>query len=175
MPDVYALATTITIDLMDLLLGLLIAVGVILGIFLIVLLAKLVSTFKKINKLVDDLDEPVNKTVVQLPDLIKKLDTVSADVAVITESAKEALPVVLEDTQAMTGSIRGGVEALGGAAKVIAEGLATFIRPAAPEPARTGGIGTVLDILGQVMAVANFFTSRKKSSNRKKAKSKSRK
>ncbi len=175
MPDLYALSTTITIDLMDLLLGLLVAVGVILGIFLIILLAKLVSTLKKINKLVDDIDEPVSKTVAQLPDLLKKLDSVSADVAVLTESAKETVPVVLEDAQAMTTSIRGGVEALGGATKVVAEGVAGFIKHAEPEPARAGGIATALDIIGQAMAVYNFFSSRKKSKAKKKSKSKSRK
>ena len=171
MPDVYALSTTITIDLMDLLLGLLVAVGVILGIFLIVLLAKLVSTMKKINSLVDDIDEPVSKTIAQLPDMMKKLDAVSADVAVLTEAAKETVPAVLEDAQAMTNSIRGGVEALGGATKVVAEGVAGFVKKPAPEPARSGGIGTALDIIGQVMAVASLFTGKKKSKPKKKGKS----
>ena len=160
---------------MDLLLGLLVAVGVILGIFLIILLAKLVSTMKKINKLVDEIDEPVSKTIAQLPAMVKKLDAVSADVAVMTETAKETVPLVLEDAQAMTTSIRGGVEALGGVTKVLAEGLTGFAKQVEPEPARSSGIGTALDIIGQVMAVYSFFSNRKKSKTKKKPKVRSRK
>ena len=56
-----ALVTTISIDLMDLLIGILIIVGILLGIYLIILLARLGGTVKKISEMVDEIDEPGNE------------------------------------------------------------------------------------------------------------------
>ena len=99
----YSLSTTITIDIMDLLLGILAIVGIVFGIDLIIVLARLAGTMKRVNKLVEEIDEPVSQTVVQLPGLLKKLDSVADDVSVMTDSAKESVPAVLNDVQTMTG------------------------------------------------------------------------
>jgi uncharacterized protein YoxC len=160
-----------TIDVMDLLLGLLVVVGIVFGVFLIILLARLAGTMKKVNKLVSDIDEPVTKTVDQLPDLIKKLDAVVGDVSVLTDSAKESVPAMLDDVQTMTGTVRGGVEAIGGAAQSIGEGVSSFFRPA--KEARGFGLDSIVEIISQVMTVVSLFTGH--SRKQKKSRSKRRK
>ena len=71
--NLLALATSITIDLMDLLLGLLIIVGILLGVYLIILLARLGGAVKKLSVLVDEIDGPVTETIKDLPGLMKLL------------------------------------------------------------------------------------------------------
>ncbi|MDW7658659.1 MAG: hypothetical protein SCM11_15940 [Bacillota bacterium] len=156
-----ALSTTITIDIMDLLLGLLVLVGIVFGIFLIILLARLAGMMKKVNKLVSSIDEPVTKTVDQLPDLIKKLDGVAGDVSVLTVSAKESVPAMLDDVQTMTGTVRVGVEAIGGAAQSVGEGISSFFRPA-KETRSSSVLGSLVDIISQVMVVVSLFAGRDK-------------
>lgn len=168
MNGMIALSTTITIDVMDLLLGLLVVVGIVFGIFLIILLARLAGTMKKVNKLVSDIDEPVTKTVDQLPDLIKKLDAVAGDVSVLTVSAKESVPAMLDDVQTMTGTVRGGVEAIGSAARSVGEGVSSFFRPA--KEARGGGLGSIVEIISQVISVISLFTGHGKKQKKGRAK-----
>jgi len=157
---------------MALLLGLLTIVGIVFGVYLIIVLARLAGTMKKVNKLVGDVDEPVSKTVGQLPDLIKKLDGVTADVAVLTQSAKESVPAVLNDVQTMTGTVRGGVEAVGGAAKSVGDSVSSFFHPA--KQAGGGGLGAIVDVIGQIMSVVTLFTGRSKSQKKARSRSKRR-
>ena len=157
----FALATEITLDLMDLLLGILIIVGIVFVVYLIILLAKLVGTMKKVNKLVDSLDEPVTKTVAQLPDMMKKLDAVTQDVAVLTSFAKESVPHVLDDVQVMTGTVRGGVEAVGGAARAVGDGVSKFFHPS--RASHGMDMNAIMDIVNKALGVVSFFASRGKS------------
>ncbi|NLM76766.1 MAG: hypothetical protein GX173_01590 [Ruminococcaceae bacterium] len=160
MLNILATSTTITIDIMNLLLGLLALVGIVFGIYLIIVLARLAGTMKRINKLVEKIDEPVSQTVGQLPDLLKKVDGVMDHVSVMTDSAKESVPAVLGDVQTITGTARSGVEAVGGAVKSVGAGLASFFR--------SGGKGTrdahfnvssLVDIVTQVMSVVSLFSA----------------
>ncbi len=164
----FALATEITLDLMDLLLGILVIVGIVFVVFLIILLAKLVGTMKKVNKLVDSLDEPVTKTMAQLPDMMKNLDAVTKDVAVLTNSAKESVPHVLDDVQIMTGTVRGGVEAVGGAARAVGDGVSRFFHPT--RAAHGPDMNAVMDIVNKARGVVSFFASRSKSQKKTRSK-----
>ncbi len=154
---------------MELLLGLLVLVGIVFGIFLIILLARLAGMMKKVNNLVSNINEPVTRTVDQLPDLIKKLDGVAGDVSVLTFSAKESVPAMLDDVQTMTGTVRVGVEAIGGAAQSVGEGISSFFRPA--KETRSGSVlGYIVDIISQVMVVASLFTGRDKKQKKSRSK-----
>lgn len=162
----------VTVDLIQLLLALLILVGVALGIFLIILFARLIGTFKRVSKLLDGINDPVTSTVEQLPDLIRKVDVISKDVTVLTESINQTVPAMLKDAQTITGTAREGVEAIGGAAKSVGEGFSSFFKPAAP--AHTDYLSSLIDIVSQVFGVVSFFIGRKKSNARAKAKSRGR-
>ena len=168
--NLLALATSITIDLMDLLLGLLIIVGILLGVYLIILLARLGGAVKKLSVLVDEIDGPVTETIKDPPGLMKKVDQVADDVSVLTESARTSVPAVLKDVESMTGSVRGGVDAVGGAAKSIGNSFSSFFRPS-----RSSGdnhIGAIVEIAKQVMAVVGLFTGRQKKSSKRRTRRK---
>lgn len=153
---------------MQLLLALLILVGVALGIFLIILFARLIGTIKRVSKLLDGINGPVTSTVEQLPDLIRKVDVISKDVTVLTESINQTVPAMLKDAQTITGTAREGVEAIGEAAKSVGEGFLSFFKPAAP--AHTDYLGSLIDIVSQVFGVVSYFIGRKKKNARAKAK-----
>lgn len=157
---------------MDLLLGILAIVGIVFGIYLIIVLARLAGTMKRVNKLVEEIDEPVSQTVVQLPGLLKKLDSVADDVSVMTDSAKESVPAVLNDVQTMTGTVRSGVEAVGGAAQAVGEGFASLFGAGRKTTQGPGfNLGNLVEIISQVVSVVGLFTSRK---SRKKGRTKRR-
>ena len=54
--------------------------------------------------LLGQIDAPVTETIRQLPDLISKVDRISAHVETITDSAKTSVPTVLDDVQTVTGN-----------------------------------------------------------------------
>lgn len=147
---------------MDLLLGILAIVGIVFGIFLIILLARLGGAMKKISGLLDEIDDPVTRTVSQLPDLIKTVDGVTKDVSVLTESAKQTVPQVLDDVQTMTGTVRSGVEAVGGAARSVGEGISSFFHPA--DKGHPSQLGSILEVVSQIMSIVSLFTGKRKES-----------
>lgn len=161
MPYAIVLSTTITIDVKNLLVGTLILVGIILGIYLISVLVKLSGTIKKINELVDELEEPVHKTVKQLPELIQKIENVTDDVSVIAESAKKSVPPVLDDVQNVTKTIRSSVDTIGEAAKSIGESVSSFFQPGKSSKAGFTARDFV-DIVDQVVSVIGLFTGHSK-------------
>ena len=114
--------------------------------------------------MVGDIQDPITQTVDQLPGLIKKVDGVTKDVSVMTESAQESVPAILKDAQTITGTARAGVEAIGGAAKSVGEGVSSFFHPESSAPA--GNLGTILDIISQIMSVVGFFTNRGKNNSK---------
>lgn len=162
------LATTVTIDLMDLLVGILIIIAILIGIYLIILLARLGGSAKKINQLVDKIDEPVEQTVQNLPVLIKKLDKISDDVSMLTESAKESVPEVLQDVSVMSGSVRDGVKALGGATQLIGTSIAGYFKPT--KQRQTSRPANNLDLVRQLLSLLNLLGARKKKAAKTKAK-----
>jgi len=156
----------ITIDLMQLMLILLIIVGVATGIFLIILFARLIGTLKRASKLLDQIDAPLTSTLSQLPDLIKKVDGISDNVAVLTVSINESVPAIMKDAQAITGLTRAGVEAVGGAAKSVGESISSFFQPS--ESSQNNSLGAIINIIGQVVGVVSYFTTQKKDKARSK-------
>ncbi len=159
----------ITID-MQLLLTLLVLVGIALGIFLIIMLVRLIGTFKRISRLVDEVREPITSSIVQLPELIDRIDAITVDLASLTGSANESLPAIMKDAQAITGTARAGVEAIGGAAKSVGDGVSSFFNP---EPSSTAGtLGSIVEVVSQIISVVSLFAGRRKTkskfSNRKK-------
>jgi uncharacterized protein YoxC len=148
----------ITID-MQLLLTLLVLVGIALGIFLIVVLVRLIGMFKRISRLVDDIHGPIASTVDQLPELMIKVDAITDDLVILTESANQSLPAILKDAQAITGSARAGVEAIGDAAKQVGDGVSSFFNP---EPKSSAGtLGTIVEVVSQVISVISLFAGRR--------------
>jgi hypothetical protein len=159
----------ITID-MQLLLILLVLVGITLGVFLIVFLVHLISTLKRVSRLVADVQGPVADSVGQLPDLVKRLDTITAELVPLTQSARKSVPAILEDAQAISGTARAGVEAIGGAVRDVGEGVSSFFSPEPAAPA--GTLASVVEIVGQIVAIVSQFTGRRttkgRAGNRKK-------
>lgn len=108
----------ITFNLIDLLLGLLVLVGVALGIFLIVFIARLIKT-------------------------LTPLAQIATELSVLTKSANETMPAILEDAKAITGTARAGVEAVGSAT------------------------GNIIGIVSQVLQIVGLFTHRDKAREHK--------
>ncbi|MFA7672733.1 MAG: hypothetical protein WCY62_02615 [Clostridia bacterium] len=150
----------ITIDLMQFMLILLIMAGVAACIFLIILFARLIGTSKRASKLLDQIDAPLTSTLGQLPDLIKKVDGISDNVAVLTVSINESVPSIMKDAQAIAGLARSGVEAVGGAAKSVGESVSSFFQPA--ESSKTDSFGAIVNIISQIVGVVSYFTTQKK-------------
>jgi len=150
---------------MDLLLTLLLLVGIALGVFLIVLVVRLIQTLKRLSRLSTDLYDPLTETAKQLPDLIRRIDSISMDVAVLTKSANENVPAILLDTVAITGTARAGVEAVGLAAEDISSGFTSIFSSAQDRP---DTISSIIGIASQVMQIVGLFTGSKKTKQRSK-------
>ena len=154
----------ITVNLMDLLLTLLVLVGVTAGVFLVVLLARLIRPLKNLSQLSADLHGPLTQTAEQLPALIRRIDSISMDVSVLTKSANENVPAILGNTRTITGLARTGVEAVGSAAENISSGVTSFFSPA-QEPPDT--VSSVIEIVRQVLQIVGLFTHSEKEKQHK--------
>lgn len=137
----------ITIDLMQLLVGLLIVISIALVTLLFILLVRQIGTIRKIARFVDDVHRPLTESIQQFPDLMKKIDAVTGD------------------ARAITGSVRSGVEAIGGAAADIGDGVSSFLHPDTDE--RGGMLGNVVELVGQVLTIVGLFTGRDRSRPRR--------
>lgn len=147
----------INVDLMELLLALLVLVGIVFGIFLIVLVFRLAQAMKNIKKLTDDIHDPVTKTVDQLPDMIRKVDE-------ITAAANENVPEILSDASTITGTARAGVVAVGTAAENVSEGVSSLFGKAKHQ---ADSIASIVDVVGQVMSIVGLFVHRDKGKKKK--------
>lgn len=154
----------ITVNLMDLLVILLILVGVALGIFLIVLVVRMLQTLKHFSRLTSDLHDPLTQTANQLPDLIRRIDSLSTEVAILTRSANENVPDILIDAKAITSTARAGVEIVSTAADDITSGVASFF---SPEQERPDNVSSIIGIVNQVLQIVGLFTQSKKANNSK--------
>lgn len=155
-----AMELKVTVDLMQVLLGLLILAGAVFLVYLIVLMAKLIKTVGQVSKLVDEIDQPVADTLVQLPDLLKKVDKIADDLTVLTENINETVPDVLHDVQTISGTVTAGVEAVGGAAASIGDNVSSFFSKRSD---LAGTIGIITQVAAQVASVIGMFKGRKKS------------
>jgi len=149
----------ITVNLMDLLLALLILVGVVVGIFLVVFLVRLIKSLNHLSKLSTDLHDPLTQTANQLPDLIRKIDSISMDVSALTKSANETVSAILVDAKTITGTARAGVEAVGSAAENISSGFSSFFRPAQERP---DNVSSIIGIVSEVLQIVSLFTGHEK-------------
>jgi predicted PurR-regulated permease PerM len=137
----------ITIDLMQLLVGLLIVISIALVTLLFILLVRQIGTLRKISRFVDDVHGPLTESIRQFPDLIKRLGDVTGD------------------AQAITGSVRSGVEAIGGAAADIGDGVSSFLHSSSE--GRGGVLGDVVELVGQVLSIVDLFTGRNRNPPRR--------
>lgn len=153
----------ITVNLMDLLLTLLILVGIALGVFLVVLVFRAIRTMKHLSQLSIDLHDPLTETAEQLPALIRRIDNISIDVAVLAQSANNSVPEILLDTKAITGTARAGIEAVSSAAEDISSGFTSIFSPAQERP---DTIGSIIGIVSQVLQIVGLFTNNKKAKSR---------
>ena len=131
----------ITVNLIDLLLALLILVGVVLGVVLVVFVFRLIQTLKHLS---------------QLPALIRRIDSISLDVEVLTKSAHESVPTILLDTKAITSTARAGVEIVGSAAENITSGVTSFF---SPDRERPDNVSSIIGIISQVLNIVGLFTN----------------
>lgn len=155
----------ITVNLMDLLLTLLILVGIALGVFLVVLVVRTIRTMKHLSQLSIDLHDPLTQTAEQLPDLIRRIDSISMDVAVLTKSANDSVPAILLDTKAITGTTRNGIEAVSSAAEDISSGFTSIFSRSQELP---DTISSIIGIVSQMLQIVGLFTNNKKTKNRSK-------
>lgn len=155
----------ITFDPIQALLGLLALAGVVLVVFLIVFIAHLIGTLKRVALLLDDVSDPVVETVNQLPEVMKKVDRISGDVSILTESARETVPAILEDARTVTGTARAGVEAVGTAAEQVGDSVSSFF-----SSARDGAstFGFISQIAAEIFNLVGLFRGRSKKTHRPK-------
>lgn len=102
----------VTIDVQQLLLGLLIIVGVVLAVVLIIVLIKAIGTLTKVNRLIDDLSSPLKETTAELPavavnirDILGNLVDLTDDVTVASPELLDAVIEALQSANAGVGSV----------------------------------------------------------------------
>jgi uncharacterized protein YoxC len=147
----------VTVDLLDLLLTLLILIGATLGVFLIVFLVRLIKTLKSVSRLTTDLYDPLKQTIGQLPGLLLKFDGISKDVAELTKSTNESVPVILADAKVIASSARAGVEAVGSAAESVGFGVSSLFGSDREQP---GSLDAIIGIVSQILQIVGLFTNR---------------
>ena len=131
----------ITIDLMQLLIALLVLAGIAVCIVLFILLVRLIGMLKKSEGLVKD-------------------------ATIVMASASRSVPTILKDAEVISSTTRSGVEAIGGAARSVGEGVSSLF--GSEEDSAAGTVETVFGIVDRILAIIGLFTGGRKKKSRKK-------
>jgi hypothetical protein len=130
----------ITIDLMQLLTALLVIAGIAVCVALFVALVRLIAMLKRSEGLVKD-------------------------ATLVMASASKSVPPILKDAEAICSSTRSGVEAIGGAAQSVGEGVSSLF--GSDEESAAGTVETVFGIVDRVLAIIGLFTGGRKKRHKK--------
>ncbi|MGI6157260.1 MAG: hypothetical protein ACOYH4_02095 [Saccharofermentanales bacterium] len=79
--------------------------GAIALIALAIFLFKLLSTLKRVDKMIVDITPAVEETAEKLPTIVDNVEIISGNLIDITDSVAETLPEVLDDVDSVTGAI----------------------------------------------------------------------
>ncbi len=150
----------VTIDLISVLTGLLIISGVVFLIFLIIAIARLIQTLTKVNKMLDQVREPIVATTRQLPDLVGKFDRITGNVELVADSAKATIPPVLEDVKTVTNTVRESVTSVGDTVHEVSDDLHGFF---AGKNDTAVNIGSIVSIVTTAFDIISHFIPQKKS------------
>jgi len=151
----------ITIDLMDLMLGLLALAGIVLIIYLIVTFARLQQTLKEANRMISDLRGPVNDTVRKLPALMDQVSEIGANVEQLTVSINEDVPGMLEDVHQVTSTARESVDAVGGVVTEVGNGITNLFSSAGTH---ASSLGAAVGVVSEIVQLVSLFRTPKKKS-----------
>lgn len=115
-----------TVELDTLVYVLLALVGIVGLIFLILLIIRAMSVVKRVDALLLELERPLNKTMQQMPGLVKKTDAVLNDVCNISQAVGQTVPDIIENvgTVADTAGLLAG--SVGAMATKINQGISAF-------------------------------------------------
>jgi hypothetical protein len=80
-------------------------------------------------------------------------------------SASQSVPPILKDAEVIASSARNGVEAIGGAARNVGEGVSSFF--GSDEESATGTVDMVFGIVDRVLEIIGLFTGGKKKRSKK--------
>ena len=156
----------VTIDLISVLTGLLIICGVVLLIFLVIAIARLIQTLTKVNKLLDQIHEPVAATTRQLPDLVGKFDRISGNIELVADSAKATIPPVLDDVKTVTNTVRESVTSVGDTVHEVSDDLHGFF---AGKSDTAVNIGSVVSIVTTAFDIISHFIPQKSKSRKRRS------
>lgn len=159
----------VTIELTDLMLGLLIIAGAVALVGLAVLFFKLAQVMSSVKKLVADITPSVTETVEQLPSVVTKVDTVVGDVQRITDAAGTSVPAMLGDIEVVTGAVGTTVDSVGGAVSGVFNGIQSlFDRDSKPKKAKgQSTVSKIGEIAGHVYGVVSFMRGLQKDRKKK--------
>lgn len=141
-----ALAVNVSLDLRDILLGLLILAGIVALVVLIVLLIRVITTMKKVNKLLDDVSVPLVETTAELPAMAVKIRDILGNLVDITDDVTASSPELLEHTLDALDAANSGVGAVSALVVGLSNGLLGIVDRVGAT-ASVGGFGSILSTI----------------------------
>jgi predicted PurR-regulated permease PerM len=160
----------VTVDLMDLLLGLLILSGVAALIGLTVFLFRTAQTLRETSSLIKENRPAIKSTLDQLPELLEKVDIIVEDVSLITEQAGESVPGILEDVETVTGATADVVETIGAATVSVVDSVTSFFSGKGKHKSPKNTIQQIIAAINTIKRVAAIVQDKTKKSKKKKRK-----
>jgi hypothetical protein len=103
--------------------------------------------------------------LVRLTGLLKRTEGLVKDASLVMASASQSVPPLLKDAEAICSSARSGVEAIGGAAQSVGDGVSSLF--GSDEESTVGTMEMVFGIVDRVLAVIGLFTGGKKKRRKK--------
>jgi hypothetical protein len=114
---------------------------------LIVLLIRVITTMKKVNKLLDDVSVPLVETTAELPAMAVKIRDILGNLVDITDDVTEASPELLEHTLDALDAANSGVGAVSALVVGLSNGLLGVVDRIGATASAGGGIGSLLSTI----------------------------
>lgn len=171
----YPVYLAVTIDLIDLLIGLLILSGIAALIALATVLFKAARTLGEATSLLKDNKEALTSTIGQLPSVVEKVDNMLEDLSYITEQAGESIPAILGDVDTVSGAAADVVDSVSSLTVGVVDFVDSFISGRGKKSGSSPNIvQQVVTAVGAVKSLAAIFKEFK-GKDKKKKKSKDKK
>jgi uncharacterized protein YoxC len=98
-------------------------VGIIAGIFLIIVLFKLKKVISSVQALVDDNKDSITKTINATPGVMDDIKVISTNIRDVSGDLNNSLPVILKDTEVISGKTKASMETVSSVIDNIGTGI----------------------------------------------------
>ncbi len=173
----YALNATITINVREVLLSLLIIAAIVLVVVLIMLLLRVFGTLKRINSIVDDVSFPLKDTTKELPAIAVNVRDILGNVVDLTDDLTVVSPELFQAILEALQAANAGVGAVSNIVVGFTDGVANFAsgfragrgraKPGAAGAAGAGFASTFASMAGSYAGAKSRAQDKKKAGARK--------